>query len=64
MTPSGTKDILHSNRDPTPGRATNDSHRFPGHGNRMGNHIHRVWNHACERTDGKRCRDCLYRRKR
>ncbi len=27
-------------------------------------HIHRIWNHACERTDGKRCGDCICRRKR
>ncbi len=64
MTPSDTKDILRSNREPTPGRATSDSHRYPGHENRMASHVRRVWNHACERTDGKRCRDCIYRRKR
>ena len=58
------KDILRSQQDPSPGKATSDSSNFPGHENRMADHIHRVWNHACERTDGKRCRDCIYRRKR
>ncbi len=58
------KDILHSQRDTSPGKVTTDSHDFPGHENRMADHIHRIWNHVCERTDGKRCADCLHRRKR
>jgi hypothetical protein len=63
MHPSN-KDTLHSQRDPSSGKTTTDSNRFPGHENRMADHIHRVWNHTCERTDGKRCGDCLQWRKR
>jgi hypothetical protein len=48
----------------TPGKVVTDSHRFEGHDTRMASHIHRVWNHRCERADGKRCEDCIYRWKR
>lgn len=58
------KDVLRGQQDPPRGKASNNSADFPGHEARMATHIQRVWNHACERTDGKRCRDCLYRRKR
>jgi hypothetical protein len=63
MHPSN-KDTLHSQRDPSSGKSTRDSSHFPGHENRMADHIHRVWHHTCERTDGKRCGDCPVRRKR
>lgn len=56
--------ILARNRRPTPGEAVSDSNLFPGHENRMADHTRRIWHHTCERTDGKKCRDCLYRRKR
>ena len=58
------KDRLKQHQAPTPGKVVTDSNNFAGHENRMADHIHRVWNHACERTDGKRCPDCIYRRKR
>jgi hypothetical protein len=58
------KDTLRSQQNPSPGRATTDSSHFRGHEARMAALTERVWNHACERTDGKRCRDCIYRRKR
>jgi len=54
---------LRDHRAPTPGKVVTESRRFPGHDNRMASHIHRVWNHPCERTDGDRCDDCIYRRK-
>ena len=54
---------LRKHQTPTPGKVVTESHRFPGHDNRMASHTHRVWNHACERTDGDRCGDCIYRRK-
>ena len=57
------RDILHKERKATPGKVVTDSNRFNGHDNRMAAHIQRVWNHACERRDGRRCKDCL-RRKR
>jgi len=58
------RNILRKERKPAPGKAVTDSNRFPGHENRMAWHIHRVWNHACERTDGRRCRDCIRRKVR
>ena len=63
MYSSSTKDTLHSQQDPSPGKTKTDSNNFPGHENRILEHIHRIWNHACERTDGKRCRDCMCRGK-
>lgn len=57
------RDNLHEQQDSSPGTSQTDSHDFPGHDNRMAAHIHRIWNHTCERADGKRCKDCLYRRK-
>lgn len=53
------KDVLHANADSTPGRHVRESSRFPGHEARMQAHIHRVRTHACERTDGRKCRDCI-----
>lgn len=57
------KDTLRQHQAITSGKVVTDSHRFDGHDNRMASHIHRVRNHTCERTDGKRCPDCIYRRK-
>ena len=53
------RNVLRINQRPTPGKFETDSNRFPGHENRMAAHIHRIRNHACERTDGKKCRDCV-----
>ena len=61
--PFSIKDRLRQHQAPTPGKVVTDSNRFPGHANRMASHIHRIRTHACERTDGKRCPDCIYRRK-
>ena len=58
------KDIRRSNQVPTPGKVVTDSNRFAGHDNRIASHIHRVWKHTCERTDGERCGDCIRRRRR
>jgi len=58
------RDSLRQHQKPTPGKFVTDSNRFDGHDNRMASHIHRIWNHACERSDGSRCSDCIYRRKR
>ncbi len=52
------RDILPASTDPTPGAYATDSNRFPGHEARMEGHIHRARTHPCERTDGRRCRDC------
>lgn len=64
MLNSSVRNILRRERMPSRGKVVTDSNRFDGHDNRMASHIHRIWNHACERTDGKRCGDCIYRRKR
>jgi len=53
------KDILHSSTDATPGKHVRESSRFPGHEARMAAHIHRIRNHPCERTDGRKCADCI-----
>lgn len=53
------KNILHANIDPRPGRQVTDSNRFPSHEGRMKAHINRIRNHRCERTDGKKCPDCM-----
>ena len=58
------RDILKQDRIPTPGKVQTDSRDYPGHDNRMASHIHRIWNHRCERVDGGRCDDCIYRRRR
>ena len=64
MTDLSVRNILPRERKPSTGKVVTDSNRFDGHENRMASHSHRIWNHACERADGKRCRDCIYRRKR
>lgn len=53
------KDILLANTDATPGKLAKESHNFPGHEMRMAAHIQRVRNHPCERTDGRKCPDCV-----
>jgi hypothetical protein len=53
------RDILPASAATTPGAYATDSDRFPGHEARMQGHIHRVRVHACERTDGGKCRDCI-----
>ncbi len=58
------KDIRRSSQEPTPGKAAADSSRFPEHEVRMTSHVHRIWNHPCERTDGSKCSDCIMRRRR
>ena len=59
MQDSSTKDILAASADRTPGRHVSDSNHFPGHEARMQAHIHRIRFHTCERTDGKKCPDCI-----
>ena len=56
---SSMKDILRAGLDPTPGKHVTDSNRFPGHEARMAAHIHRARTHECERTDGRKCNDCI-----
>lgn len=58
------RNILRRERMLSPGKVVTASSHFDGHANRMASHIHRVWNHTCERIDGKRCGDCIYRRSR
>ena len=58
------KDRLRHHQGPTPGKAVTASNRFDGHDYRMASHASRVWNHACERTDGARCTDCIGRKDR
>ena len=58
------KNDLRRHQAPTPGKVVTDSNRFDGHDNRMAAHSHRVWNHACERTDSTKCTDCLRRKRR
>ena len=58
------KNVLKSHQYQTPGRASSDSNRHPGHANRMASHIHRIWNHPCERPDGPKCPDCIKRKPR
>ena len=53
------KNVLHRHQAPTPGKAVTDSRRFPGHEERMAAHINRIRNHPCERTDGRKCKDCI-----
>jgi len=55
---------LRRHQAPTPGKVITESNRFDGHENRVAAHAHRVWNHTCERSDGKRCGDCLRRKGR
>ena len=61
---SSIRNTLQQYQNPTPGKVVTDSNCFRGHANRMASHTHRIRTHACERTDGKRCKDCIYRRKR
>lgn len=58
------RDILGRSADPTPGKYTTDSNRFPGHAARMESHIHRIRTHQCERVGMKRCSDCIRRQMR
>ena len=58
------KNDLRRYQTPTPGKVVTASNGFEGHENRMAAHIHRVWNHPCERTDGTRCSDCIRRTRR
>jgi len=58
------RNILPRERRPSAGKAITDSNRFEGHENRMASHIHRIWNHECERTDGELCKDCIRRKGR
>ena len=58
------RNILPRECRPSTGKAVTDSNCFDGHENRMASRIHRIWNHACERTDGKRCKDCIHRKRR
>ena len=62
--PHADRNILRIFQPPSAGKAETDSNRFPGHENRMASHIHRIWNHRCERSDGGRCKDCLFRERR
>ena len=58
------RNTLRQHQQPTPGKVVTDSNRFDGHDNRMASHSHRIWNHKCEQTGGKRCKDCIYARRR
>ena len=53
------KDILPESIEATPGNHVRESSRFPGHEARLAAHTHRIRNHPCERTDGRKCRDCI-----
>jgi len=46
----------------TPGRFVTDSHRHPGHENRMASHAFRIHNHPCQCGSGKRYADCCISR--
>jgi len=52
-------DTLRRQQDATPGKHATDSNRFPGHEARLAGHIHRARTHECERTDGRKCNDCI-----
>lgn len=54
------KNLLRSQRAPSPGTFALDSRRFPGHEARLSAHAYRVWNHVCQARDGQWCCDCLY----
>ena len=58
------RNILRREQKPSSGKVVTDSNCFDGHENRMASHVHRIWNHACERNDGERCNDCFGKEKR
>ena len=53
------KNILPLCIEPGPAKTAKDSNRFPGHQARMAAHIRRIHEHRCDRTDGRRCSDCI-----